>query len=61
MYEDRNTTEYQSVVIKPDDVAVEIDNHFKTHAGYDDVLPPVFEPIMMTENEFKNLPEFEGF
>jgi hypothetical protein len=24
-------------------------------------LPPVIEPVMMTETEFNNLPEFEGY
>ena len=26
-----------------------------------DMLGPVYEPVMMTEEEFKALPEFEGF
>ena len=30
--------------------------------AYDnDSYPPVIEPILMTETEFKNQPEFEGF
>jgi hypothetical protein len=27
----------------------------------DSELSPVFEPVYMTEEEFENLPEFEGF
>ena len=27
----------------------------------DDCGPPIFEPVMMTMEEFKNLPEFDGY
>lgn len=27
----------------------------------DEILPPVFEPVEMTEGEFNDLPEFEGY
>ena len=41
-----------------------IDSYYSDAAVYDDIAecgPPIFEPVMMTIEEFKKLPEFDGY
>jgi hypothetical protein len=60
MYQDKKSTEYASVILTEDEMKIEIDGYFKDIYDEDE-LPPVFEPVMMEEKEFKKLPECEGF
>ena len=39
---------------------IDLFSHFEKNSG-EYKLFPIIEPIMLTEEEFKNLPEFEGF
>jgi len=48
-----------NVVITTEDMMAQVKGFFED--PYDEELPPIFEPVMMTENEFKSLPEFDGF
>ena len=56
MYQDRNSVNGTSVIIKEEQIKDEINA-----AREYDALLPVFEPVFMTEEEFNNLPEFKGF
>lgn len=59
MYQDKNSTKYQSVTLTEEQMKTEIEYVFG--GDYCEELAPVFEPVMMEEEEFKKLPEFEGF
>lgn len=60
MYQDKNSINYTSVVITQKDMIQEVEYIYNEYGEeYDDL--PVFEPVFMTEEEFNNLPEFDGF
>ncbi|MBU4317105.1 MAG: hypothetical protein KKF30_07505 [Proteobacteria bacterium] len=59
MYQDKHKTIYGlSVVVAQREMLAEIKAYFDDPADDD---PPVFEPVMMTEAEFEELPGFNGF
>ena len=59
MYQDKESTQYQSVILTETEMKAEASLFFDNQSEED--LPPVFEPVMMTEQEFNALPEFDGF
>lgn len=60
MYQDKQSVKYTSVILTEEEMKKEIKYFFSE--GRDELeLPPIFEPVMMEEEEFKKLPEFEGF
>jgi hypothetical protein len=61
MYQDKESVKYSSVILTKEEMEKEVDLFFKE--GLDDYYenPPIFEPVMMEEEDFKKLPEFEGF
>jgi len=60
MYQDKESVKYSSVILTKEEMEKEIDLFFKNGMDEDE-LPPIFEPVMMEEEDFKKLPEFEGF
>lgn len=58
MYQDKESIKYASVVLTKDQMDAEISMYFDNPT---DDGPPIFEPVMMTEKEFNDLPEFDGF
>lgn len=57
MYQDKKSIKYSSVILTEKEMKKEIEGfHWD-----EEELPPVFEPVMMKEEDFKKLPEFEGF
>jgi hypothetical protein len=60
MYQDKESVEYTSVVLTKEEMEKEVDLFFKNGMDEEE-LTPVFEPVMMEEEEFEKLPEFEGF
>lgn len=59
MYQSKEETSGQSVVLTLNDMLKEIEA-FASEMDEDE-LPPVFEPVYMTEEEFNDLEEFQGF
>lgn len=59
MYLDRTETDGKSAILSEQEMLVEANWYFE--ARDDEQLPPVFEPIMMTEKEFLIQPWFLGF
>jgi hypothetical protein len=59
MFQDKDNMEGLSVVITQEDMINEV--NYWNNEGNEEENPPVFEPVFMEEEEFKNLPEFEGF
>jgi hypothetical protein len=59
MYQDMASVKFRSVVITQEDMIREVEYINKEYGEEWDY--PVFEPCFMTEEEFNNLPEFDGF
>lgn len=59
MYQDKDSIEFQSVIITQEEMIREVE-YINKEFG-EDYDFPVFEPVYMTEEDFNNLPEFEGF
>lgn len=59
MYQDKYCINFNSVILTEEDMIKEVKGFFEYHDEEDDA--PIFEPVYMTEEDFKNLPEFEGF
>jgi hypothetical protein len=60
MYQDKESVEYTSVVLTKEEMEKEVDLFFKNGMDEEE-LTPVFEHVMMEEEEFEKFPEFEGF
>jgi len=60
MYQDKDSVEFRSVVITQEDMIREVE-YINNEFGEEYGDYPVFEPCFMTEEEFNNLPEFDGF
>lgn len=60
VYQDKDSTGYGSYVDTLENIQKSIPHWFDDAFEHDNDLP-VLEPVMMTEMEFKNLPEFGGF
>lgn len=59
MYQDKLNVHGRSVIITQEEMMNEI-KHAREYYSEDEDFP-VFEPVFITEEEFKNLEEFEGF
>ena len=57
-YKDKNSTGENSVVLTLEEMLVEAELSCKE---YQDGDIPIFEPILMTKEEYEKLPEFDGF
>ncbi len=61
VYQDRNCMNYSFYVDTIDGVINSLEQWKTDAADSDEVLLPVVEPVLMTDEEFANLPEFTGY
>ena len=59
VFQDRECIDYSYFVDKPENINTIIES-WEENKVYEE-LPPVFEPIFMTEEEYNNLPDFQGY
>ena len=61
VYQDKDSIDGMYYVDTIANCIKNIPHWLKEYRENDECLPPIFEIVEMTDEEFENLPEFEGF